>query len=50
MHKRFDPYIIGNGFSKSGYDRSVYYKQIEGNSMYLLLYVNDVLIVCKYEN
>lgn len=42
--------MIENGFNRSCYDSCVYYKQIEGNSIYLLLYVYDMFIACKDAN
>lgn len=36
--------------SSEGYNNYVYYKKIEENSIYLLLYVDDMFIACKDEN
>ncbi|GJR72960.1 retrovirus-related pol polyprotein from transposon TNT 1-94 [Tanacetum coccineum] len=47
-YKRFDVYMISNGFSHSNYDSCVYFKEFApGMYIYLLLYVDDMLIACK---
>nr|GEY00211.1 retrovirus-related Pol polyprotein from transposon TNT 1-94 [Tanacetum cinerariifolium] len=47
-YKRFDVYMINNGFSHSSYDSCVYFKEFApGMYIYLLLYVDDMLITCK---
>ncbi|GJR88650.1 retrovirus-related pol polyprotein from transposon TNT 1-94 [Tanacetum coccineum] len=47
-YKRFDVYMISNGFSCSNYDSCVYFKEFApGMYIYLLLYVDDMLIACK---
>ncbi|GKC59912.1 retrovirus-related pol polyprotein from transposon TNT 1-94 [Tanacetum coccineum] len=47
-YKRFDVYMISNGFSRSSYDSCVYFKEFApGMYIYLLLYVDDMLIACK---
>ncbi|GJZ99349.1 retrotransposon protein, putative, ty1-copia subclass [Tanacetum coccineum] len=47
-YKRFDVYMISNGFSRSSYDNCVYFKEFApGMYIYLLLYVDDMLIACK---
>ncbi|GKE07739.1 retrotransposon protein, putative, ty1-copia subclass, partial [Tanacetum coccineum] len=47
-YKRFDVYMISNRFSRSSYDRCVYFKEFApGMYIYLLLYVDDMLIACK---
>ena len=44
-YKRFDTFIIGNGYHKSKYDNYVYHKELfDGSFIYLLLYVDDMLI------
>ena len=44
-YKRFDDYISLIGFIRSLYDPCVYYKQLtEGDYIYLLLYVDDMLL------
>ncbi|GJV65527.1 retrovirus-related pol polyprotein from transposon TNT 1-94 [Tanacetum coccineum] len=47
--RRFDEYILSNRFFKrSSYDSCVYYKSYApGEFIYLLLYVDDMLIACK---
>ncbi|GJT52209.1 retrotransposon protein, putative, ty1-copia subclass [Tanacetum coccineum] len=45
---RFDVYMISNRFSRSSYDSCVYFKEFApGMYIYLLLYVDDMLIACK---
>ncbi|GJT14077.1 retrotransposon protein, putative, ty1-copia subclass [Tanacetum coccineum] len=47
-YKRFDVYMISNGFSRSNYDSCVYFKEFAPSMyIYLLLYVDDMLIACK---
>nr|GEZ87294.1 retrovirus-related Pol polyprotein from transposon TNT 1-94 [Tanacetum cinerariifolium] len=47
-YKRFDEYILNNGFKCSSYDNCVYYRSYApGAYIYLLLYVDDMLIACK---
>ncbi|GJV80978.1 retrotransposon protein, putative, ty1-copia subclass [Tanacetum coccineum] len=47
-YKRFDVYMISNGFSRNSYDSCVYFKEFAlGMYIYLLLYVDDMLIACE---
>nr|GEW74772.1 hypothetical protein [Tanacetum cinerariifolium] len=47
-YKRFDEYMLSNGFKRSSYDSCAYYKSYApGGYIYLLLYVDDMLIACK---
>ena len=47
-YKRFDAFMIGNGYHTSEYDNCVYHKElVDGSFIYLLLYVDDMLIACK---
>ncbi|GJU97609.1 zinc finger, CCHC-type containing protein [Tanacetum coccineum] len=47
-YKRFDVYMVSNEFSRSIYDSCVYFKEFApGMYIYLLLYVDDMLIACK---
>lgn len=42
---RFDSFIVSNGYKRSSYDSCVYYNRTEsGQFIYLLLYVDDMLI------
>ncbi|CAH9096877.1 unnamed protein product [Cuscuta epithymum] len=44
-YKRFDAFMTRQGFSRSKYDSCVYFKRnSNGSFIYLLLYVNDMLI------
>ena len=47
-HLRFDTFIIEHGYSRSKYDSCVYHQKLnDGSFVYLLLYVDDMLIVAK---
>jgi hypothetical protein len=45
-YKKFDSFMIANGFKRSLYDSCVYIKFVDGSPIYLL-YVDDILIVAK---
>jgi hypothetical protein len=47
-YKRFDSFMIRHGYTRSSYDSCVYYRQLaDGSFVYLLLYVDDMLIAAK---
>ncbi|GJY02591.1 retrovirus-related pol polyprotein from transposon TNT 1-94 [Tanacetum coccineum] len=47
-YKRFDEYMLNNGFKRSSYNSCVYFRSYAlGEYIYLLLYVDDMLIVYK---
>ncbi|GKF25023.1 retrotransposon protein, putative, ty1-copia subclass, partial [Tanacetum coccineum] len=47
-YRRFDEYMLSNGFKRSSYDSYVYYRSYApGEYIYLLLYVDDMRIACK---
>ena len=47
-YKKFDTFTIGNGYHRSEYDNYVYHKELfDGSFIYLLLYVDDMLIAYK---
>ena len=47
-YKRFDTFMIGHGYSRSDYDSCVYHRKLsDGSFVYLLLYVDDMLIAAK---
>jgi hypothetical protein len=46
-YKKFDSFMIANGFKRSLYDSYVYIKFVDGSPIYLLLYVDDILIAAK---
>ena len=46
-YKRFDSFMISHGFERSQYDSCVYIKFVDGSPIYLLLYVDDMLIAAK---
>lgn len=49
MYTKFDNFVLSNG--RSFYDHYVYYMKYEdGRFMYLLIYVDDILIVSKSMN
>ena len=47
---RFDEFMVRNGFSRSNFDSCVYVKWIDGCGIFLLLYVDDMLIASKNKN
>ena len=48
---RFDEFITSNGFKRCSFDCCVYYKLLETRHyIYLLLYVDDMLIACKIKD
>ncbi|GJV90022.1 retrotransposon protein, putative, ty1-copia subclass [Tanacetum coccineum] len=47
-YRRFDEYMLSNGFKRGNYDSCVYYRSYApGEYIYLLLYIDDMLIACK---
>jgi len=46
-YKRFDSFRIKAYFTRYEYDSCVYFKQNYDDSIYLLLYVDDMLIAAK---
>ncbi|KAK2999324.1 hypothetical protein RJ639_022654 [Escallonia herrerae] len=47
-YKRFDTFMAERGYTRNAYDSCVYYKRLaDGSHMYLLLYVDDILIATK---
>ena len=46
-YKKFDSFMLSDGFKRSDYDRCVYLKTVNGSAIYLLLYVYDILIAAK---
>ncbi|GJW84275.1 retrovirus-related pol polyprotein from transposon TNT 1-94 [Tanacetum coccineum] len=47
-YKRFDSLMVKHGFSRSAYDCCVYHKKaVPGSLIYLLLYVDDMLVAAK---
>ncbi|KAJ4728619.1 Retrovirus-related Pol polyprotein from transposon TNT 1-94 [Melia azedarach] len=47
-YKRFDSYMIEIGYTRSPYDCCVYYSKVtNGSLIYLVLYVDDMLIVAE---
>ena len=48
MVQRFDSFILKQGFFRSNYDCCVYIRKLRGGDyIYLLLYVDDMLIASK---
>lgn len=44
-YKRFDSFVVSNGFNRSSYDSCVYFRRLKPDCfIYLLLYVDDMLI------
>ena len=47
-NKRFGKFMMKNDFAKSNFDSCIYFKKMSnGCFIYLLLYVDDILIACK---
>lgn len=47
-YKRFDVFMVGQGYIRSQYDNCVYFHQSSnGSFIYLLLYMDDMLIASK---
>ena len=46
-YKRFDSFMLSHGFKRSDYDSCVYLKTVNASAIYLLLYVDDMLIATK---
>ena len=47
-YKRFDSFMLGHGYTRSMYDSCVYFRKLtDGSFIYLLLYVDDMLIAAK---
>ena len=46
-YKRFDSFMIQKGFTRCEYDCCVYLKVEHGSYLYLLLYVDDILIAAE---
>jgi len=46
-NKRFDSFMLAHSFKRSKYDSCVYIKHVNGSPIYLLLYVDDMLIAAK---
>ena len=56
LHVRIDGHLMSLGFSKSVVDPNLYYKIVNGESLILVLYVDDLfltgteslIVECKY--
>jgi hypothetical protein len=48
-NKRFHTFMLKEKFNHSSYDSCVYYKLEKDKLLYLLVYVDDILIFCKDE-
>ena len=47
-YKRFDQFMIGQNYTRSSFDHCVYFRKLQdGSFIYLLLYVNDMLIASR---
>ena len=46
-NKQFDSFMLSHDFKRSKYDSCVYIKHVNGSPIYLLLYVDDMLIAAK---
>lgn len=43
-YKKFDSFMIGHGYTRSQYDHCVYFQQFDGVYVYVLFYVDDMVI------
>ena len=47
-NNRFNEFLMSHGYNRSEYDSCVYFKELKnGEYIYLLLYVDDILIASK---
>ena len=46
-YKRFDSFMLSHDIKRSDYDSCVYLKTVNGSAIYLLLYIDDMLIAAK---
>ena len=47
-YKRFDQFMIGQNYTRSSFDHCVYFRKLQdGSFIYLLLYVDDMLIASR---
>jgi hypothetical protein len=46
-YKRFDSFMLAHGFKRSQYESYIYIKFVNESPIYLLLYVDDMLIAAK---
>ena len=46
-YKMFDSFMMSHGFKRFEFDSCVYIKFVDGSPIYLLLYVDDMLIAVK---
>jgi hypothetical protein len=46
-YKRFDSFMLAHDFKRSQYDSCVYIMFVNGSSIYLVIYVDDMLIAAK---
>jgi hypothetical protein len=44
-YQKFDTYILGFGFSRSKVDHCVYFKLVGDHFIYVILYVDDMLLI-----
>jgi hypothetical protein len=44
-YQKFDTYMLGLGFTRSKADHCVYFKLIDDHLIYLVLYVDDMLLI-----
>jgi hypothetical protein len=44
-YKKFDTYVLGLGFTRSKEDHFVYFKLTGDHLIYLVLYVDDMLLI-----
>ena len=47
-YKKFDSFILSHDFTRSSKDSCIYLKKLDsGSTIYLILYVDDMLVACR---
>lgn len=46
-YNRFHTFMLSQGFKRSNYDNCIYLKTVNGSAIYLLIYIDDMLIASK---
>jgi len=45
LYRRFDSFMVCHGFKRFDYDNDVYLKNLHGSTIYLILYVDDDMLI-----
>ena len=46
-YKRFDAFVLSIGFIRSEFDSCFYFTSLDDNPIYIMLYVDDMLLISK---